>query len=92
MNKVLIVAEHAGGKLNPAIAKCVTCARGIPDAEVTVAVLELSAPSFATYVKLSVVPASGLGCNGIARKPFAPGFNHWGMGLVMIWPSSPTRP
>ncbi len=39
MNKVLIVAEHAGGKLNPAIAKCVTCARGIPDAEVTVAVL-----------------------------------------------------
>ncbi len=38
MNKVLIVAEHALGKLNPATPKCVTCARGIPDAEVTVAV------------------------------------------------------
>ena len=38
MNRILIVAEHDGGRLNPAIAKCVTCARAIPDAEVTVAV------------------------------------------------------
>jgi electron transfer flavoprotein alpha subunit len=39
MNRVLIVAEHADGKLNAAVAKCVACARGIPDAEVNVAVL-----------------------------------------------------
>ena len=39
MNKVLIVAEHAGGKLNPSTPKCVTCARAIADAEITIAVL-----------------------------------------------------
>ena len=39
MNKILIVAEHAGGRLNPSTSKCVTCARGIPDAEITVLVL-----------------------------------------------------
>jgi electron transfer flavoprotein alpha subunit len=39
MNKVLIVAEHAGGQLNPSTPKCVTCAKAIPDAEVTVLVL-----------------------------------------------------
>ncbi|MCU0975651.1 MAG: electron transfer flavoprotein subunit alpha/FixB family protein [Steroidobacteraceae bacterium] len=38
MNKVLVIAEHAGGSLNPATAKCVTCAASVPDAEVTVAV------------------------------------------------------
>ena len=38
MNKVLIVAEHADGRLNPATAKCVSCAASIPDAEITVAV------------------------------------------------------
>jgi len=39
MNKVLIVAEHAGGRLNPSTPKCVTCALGIPDAQITVLVL-----------------------------------------------------
>lgn len=39
MNKILIVAEHDGARLNPAIAKCVRCARDIPDANVTVLVL-----------------------------------------------------
>jgi electron transfer flavoprotein alpha subunit len=38
MNRVLIVAEHADGRLNAAVAKCVACARSIPDSEVTVAV------------------------------------------------------
>jgi electron transfer flavoprotein alpha subunit len=37
MNKVLIVGEHDGKTLNPATAKCVTCASRIPDAEITVA-------------------------------------------------------
>ena len=39
MNRILIVAEHAAGKLNPAIAKCVSCAASMPDAEITIAVL-----------------------------------------------------
>ncbi|MFO1427834.1 MAG: electron transfer flavoprotein subunit alpha/FixB family protein [Steroidobacteraceae bacterium] len=38
MSKILIVAEHDGSRLNPATAKCVTCARAIPGAEITVAV------------------------------------------------------
>ena len=36
MSKVLIIAEHAGGKLNPAIAKCVSCASKIGDIDVVV--------------------------------------------------------
>ena len=39
MPKILIVAEHAGGKLNPATAKCVTCATKIAGAEIDIAVL-----------------------------------------------------
>ena len=35
MHKVLIVGEHDGKTLNPSTAKCVTCAKGIPDAEIT---------------------------------------------------------
>jgi electron transfer flavoprotein alpha subunit len=38
MNKVLIVAEHADGRLSPATAKCVSCAASIPDAELAIAV------------------------------------------------------
>ncbi|HEV7359367.1 MAG TPA: electron transfer flavoprotein subunit alpha/FixB family protein [Steroidobacteraceae bacterium] len=39
MHKILIVGEHDGKSLNPATAKCVTCATGIPDAEITIALL-----------------------------------------------------
>jgi len=39
MSKILIVAEHEGGKLNPSTPKCVTCASHIPDATVDVLVL-----------------------------------------------------
>ena len=39
MNRILVVAEHADGKLNAAIAKCVSFAAAIPDSEITVAVL-----------------------------------------------------
>jgi electron transfer flavoprotein alpha subunit len=38
MARVLIVAEHDGTRLNPSTARCVSCARGIPDAEISVAV------------------------------------------------------
>ncbi len=39
MHKVLIIGEHDGKTLNPATAKCVTCAKSIPDAEITIALL-----------------------------------------------------
>jgi len=37
MHKVLIIGEHDGKTLNPATAKCVTCAKAIPEAEITIA-------------------------------------------------------
>jgi electron transfer flavoprotein alpha subunit len=37
MNTVLIIGEHDGKALNAATAKCVTCARAIPDAIITIA-------------------------------------------------------
>jgi electron transfer flavoprotein alpha subunit len=39
MNRILIVAEHAAGKLNAAVAKCVSCAASLPEPEITIAVL-----------------------------------------------------
>jgi electron transfer flavoprotein alpha subunit len=39
MNRVLIVAEHSDGKLNASVAKCVSCAASIPEAEIAIAVL-----------------------------------------------------
>ncbi len=38
MNKVLIIGEHDGKSLNPAAAKCVTCATAIPDCEITLGI------------------------------------------------------
>ncbi|MFZ0550786.1 MAG: electron transfer flavoprotein subunit alpha/FixB family protein, partial [Steroidobacteraceae bacterium] len=46
-NRILIVAEHDGARLNPSTAKCVTCASGIPDAEITVAVCAADASAVA---------------------------------------------
>jgi electron transfer flavoprotein alpha subunit len=37
MSKILIIGEHDGKALNPATAKCVTCASAIPDADITIA-------------------------------------------------------
>jgi electron transfer flavoprotein alpha subunit len=39
MSSILIVGEHENGKLNGSIAKCVTCAQSIRDAEITIVVL-----------------------------------------------------
>lgn len=39
MSRILIIGEHDAGKLNPAVAKCVTCAAAIPGGEITVALL-----------------------------------------------------
>jgi len=48
MNRILIVAEHDGVRLNPSTAKCVTCAAAIPDAEITVAVCAAEASAVAS--------------------------------------------
>ena len=47
MNRILVVAEHADGRLNPSTAKCVACAAAIPEAEVSVAVLAVDGKSVA---------------------------------------------
>jgi electron transfer flavoprotein alpha subunit len=47
-SKVLIVAEHDGAKLNPSTAKCVTCARGIAGAEITIVVCAADASAVAS--------------------------------------------
>jgi electron transfer flavoprotein alpha subunit len=39
MHKILIVGEHDGKALNPATAKCVTCAQGIAEADISVVLL-----------------------------------------------------
>ena len=46
--KILVVAEHDGKKLNPSTAKCISCARALADAEITVAVLAADAAAVAT--------------------------------------------
>ena len=47
-NRILIVAEHDGARLNPSTAKCVTCAAAIPDGEITVAVCAADASAIAS--------------------------------------------
>ncbi len=47
-NRILIVAEHDGSRLNPSTAKCVTCAAAIPDGEITVAVCAADAGALAS--------------------------------------------
>ncbi|AMN46973.1 electron transfer flavoprotein subunit beta [Steroidobacter denitrificans] len=47
MAKILIVAEHAGGKLNPATAKCVACASAIDGAQIDIAVFASDAAEVA---------------------------------------------
>jgi electron transfer flavoprotein alpha subunit len=47
-SRILIVAEHDGTRLNPSTAKCVTCAAGIPDSEITIAVCAADAGAVAS--------------------------------------------
>ncbi len=58
MSSVLIVAEHAGGKLNASTAKCVKAAAALAGAEIVVAVF--AAPG-------SPVPAQAAQIAGVAR-------------------------
>jgi electron transfer flavoprotein alpha subunit len=48
MHKILIIAEHDGKTLNPATAKCVTCAKAIPDSEISIALLGADTASVAS--------------------------------------------
>lgn len=48
MSKILLVAEHANGKLNPATAKSVSCAAQIPGAEIHIAVFAANAGDIAS--------------------------------------------
>jgi electron transfer flavoprotein alpha subunit len=47
MNKALVIAEHFQGKLNPSTAKCVSCAQGIGEVEIDIAVLAADAGAVA---------------------------------------------
>ena len=47
MAKILIIAEHDGSALNPATAKCVSCAAAIDGAEIDVLVLAAAAGDIA---------------------------------------------
>src|SRR6202020_291150 len=47
MHKALIVGEHDGKTLNPATAKCVTCAGGIPEGEIPIVLLGADTASVA---------------------------------------------
>ncbi|MCI0466885.1 MAG: electron transfer flavoprotein subunit alpha/FixB family protein [Beijerinckiaceae bacterium] len=58
MSRILIVAEHAGGKLNASTAKCVNCAASIADAEVSIVVLAVDG---------AAVAAAAAAIAGVAR-------------------------
>ncbi len=58
MARVLVVAEHAGGKLNASVAKCVACGSTVPGAEVCVAVLATDG---------AAVAAEAAAIQGVAR-------------------------
>ena len=57
-HRILIVAEHDGARLNPSTAKCVTCAAGIPEAQITIAVCAADA---------SAVASQAAALKGVAR-------------------------
>jgi len=58
MNRILIVAEHAGGKLNASTAKCVKAATALPGSEIVVAVFAAEG---------SQVAAQAAKLSGVAR-------------------------
>ena len=50
MSKILIIAEHAEGSVNPCTAKCLSCAADIPDAEIHVAVFAVDGAALASEI------------------------------------------
>jgi electron transfer flavoprotein alpha subunit len=69
VSRVLIVGEHAQGKLNASTAKCVTCARAITGAEIVIALLGAdTAPAAAAAAQLAGV-ARVLRVDNAANSP-----------------------
>ena len=50
MSRILVIAEHADGVLNPSTAKCVACATEIPNADIHVAVFADNSESVAAEI------------------------------------------
>jgi electron transfer flavoprotein alpha subunit len=61
MSKILIIGEHDGKALNPATAKCVTCAKAVPGADITIALLGADTSSVAAQA------AQIAGVNSVVR-------------------------
>jgi electron transfer flavoprotein alpha subunit len=69
MTRILVVAEHADGKLNAAVAKCVACAATVPDAEIHVAVLAAEGAAAAASAAAIQGVARVLLVNNAANEP-----------------------
>jgi len=65
MSKILVIAEHDGGKLNPSTAKCVHCAAQIAGAEIDV--LGLAADASAVAAEAAAI--AGVGKVLVAESP-----------------------
>jgi electron transfer flavoprotein alpha subunit len=50
MSKILIIAEHADGSVNPCTAKCLSCAADIPDATIHVAIFAADGAALASEI------------------------------------------
>jgi electron transfer flavoprotein alpha subunit len=68
MAKVLIVAEHDGAKLNVSTAKCISCARAIPGAEITVVVCAKDSAAVATQASQLAGVSRVLGVDNPANE------------------------
>ena len=72
MSKILIIAEHANGELNPSTAKCVACATEITDAEIHVAIFADNGASVAAQAAaLAGVSHVILADNPVNSNPLA---------------------
>lgn len=72
MAKVLVIAEHADGKVNPGTAKCIACAADLADTEIDVAVFADGGDSVAREIAgLSSVSKVLLVDNAANRQPLA---------------------
>lgn len=69
MTRILVVAEHADGKLNAAVAKCVACAATVPGAEIHVAVLAAEGAAAAASAAAIQGVARVLLVNNAANEP-----------------------
>jgi electron transfer flavoprotein alpha subunit len=69
MTRILVVAEHAGGKLNASAAKCVACAASIADSQIAVAVLAADGAAVAAEAAAIQGVARVLLANNPASEP-----------------------